>query len=205
MKKLRAWMVRLGGLLPNQQRERELADEIESHLQLHIEDNLRLGMTEEQARRSALLQLGGVESTKENYRERSTVPFVEHTLQDVRFAVRQLRKSAGFNFAAIFMLRRSAASLPRPGDDWNPDTDVPVVSRSMSKTMPKAFRPTQWTSCGRWHFSTRYSLEGSHVDRRPQRHMELKRDPEPPLDLHYRRRARNPRPEFRGLPLAKGV
>jgi len=73
MKKLRAWMVRLGGLLPNQQRERELADEIESHLQLHIEDNLRLGMTEEQARRSALLQLGGVESTKENYRERSTV------------------------------------------------------------------------------------------------------------------------------------
>ena len=50
MKKLRAWMVRLGGLLPNQQRERELADEIESHLQLHIEDNLRLGMTEEQAR-----------------------------------------------------------------------------------------------------------------------------------------------------------
>jgi hypothetical protein len=117
-----------GGLLPNQQREREPADEIESHLQLHIEDNLRLGMTEEQARRSALLQLGGVESTKENYRERSTVPFVEHTLQDVRFAVRQLRKSAGFNFAAIFMLRRSAASLPRPGDDWNPDTDVPVVS-----------------------------------------------------------------------------
>jgi len=41
MRRLRAWFLRLAGLLNKQRRERELADELESHLQLHIEDNLR--------------------------------------------------------------------------------------------------------------------------------------------------------------------
>jgi addiction module HigA family antidote len=46
-------------------------------------------------------------------------------------------------------------------------------------------------------------LEGSHIDRRPQRHMEFERYAQPPFDVHYRRRARNLRPEFRGLPLTQ--
>ena len=50
-------------MLPNAQRERELADEIEGHLQMHIDDNLRAGMTPAQARRHAIQKLGGVEST----------------------------------------------------------------------------------------------------------------------------------------------
>ena len=47
MRRLRAWFSRLGGLFNNERRERELADELESHLQMHIEDNLRRDMTPE--------------------------------------------------------------------------------------------------------------------------------------------------------------
>jgi macrolide transport system ATP-binding/permease protein len=104
MKQLRAWMFRLTGVFLKEHRERELADEIESHVQMHIEDNLRAGMTPEQARREAILKLGGVASTKQAYRDRSTIPFLENLLQDLRFAVRQLRKKPGFTVTAILML-----------------------------------------------------------------------------------------------------
>jgi macrolide transport system ATP-binding/permease protein len=65
MKRLRALMVRLAGLFGGVRREQELADEIDSHLEMHVEDNLRAGMMPEEARRQAMLQLGGVgESSK---------------------------------------------------------------------------------------------------------------------------------------------
>ncbi len=104
MKRLRAWMVRLSGLFFKQRREQEMADEMESHLQLHIEDNLRAGMTPEEARREAMLKLGGLEQTKQIYRERGTVPALEALGHDVRFALRQLRKRPGFAFTAVLVL-----------------------------------------------------------------------------------------------------
>jgi hypothetical protein len=76
MKQLRAIILRLTGIFRKEHRDRELAAEIESHLQLHIEDNLRSGMTTEQARREAILKLGGVEATKEAYRDRRTIPLL---------------------------------------------------------------------------------------------------------------------------------
>ncbi|HEX4156947.1 MAG TPA: permease prefix domain 1-containing protein, partial [Rhizomicrobium sp.] len=98
---LRAWCLRFTGLFGKRRREQELADEIAAHLEMHVADNLRAGMTEQEARRGALLKLGGVESLKENYRDRSTLPLMEAVLQDTRFAIRQLRKNAGFTVAAI--------------------------------------------------------------------------------------------------------
>ena len=60
MKRLRALVLRFAGLFGGARRERELVEELDSHLQMHIDDNLRAGMTPEQARRGAILKLGGV-------------------------------------------------------------------------------------------------------------------------------------------------
>src|ERR1700691_1800507 len=104
MKRLRAWLIRLAGLWPAARRDRELADEIEAHLQMHIDDNLRAGMRPEQARRDAILKLGGVEPAKEAYRDRRTIPLVENALRDTRYAIRQLRKNPGFTCTAVLVL-----------------------------------------------------------------------------------------------------
>src|ERR1700712_3183935 len=104
MKTLGVWLRRLAGMLPTERREQEFAAEIDSHLQMHIDDNLRAGMSPAEARRRAILTLGGVEMTKQAYREQSTVPLVETFVQDLRFAARQLRKNLGFTCTAVLML-----------------------------------------------------------------------------------------------------
>src|SRR5580765_6617438 len=104
MRSLRAWVTRLRGLFKKELRERELSAEMESHLQLHIEDNLRAGMSPAQAWREALMKLGGIEQTKENYRERRGLPTLETLFQDLPHAVRMLRNSPGFTVVAVFSL-----------------------------------------------------------------------------------------------------
>jgi predicted permease len=104
MREHRAWFQRLSGLFHKERRDRELDAELESHLQMHVEDNLRAGMTPEEARRQALIKLGGVEPTKERYRERRGLPFIETTLQDVRFGLRVLLANPGVTVVAIVTL-----------------------------------------------------------------------------------------------------
>jgi len=94
----------VAGIFRRETGERELADEMESHLQLHIEDNLRAGMSAEEARRQALIKLGGLEQTKEAYRERKGLPVLETFLQDLRFAARVLRKNPGVTTIVVLTL-----------------------------------------------------------------------------------------------------
>jgi hypothetical protein len=104
MRRLRALFVRLGGFFYKDSGESEFADEMESHLQLHIEDNLRAGMSPAQARREAIMKLGGVEQTKENYRERRGLPILETTFEDCRYAFRLLSRNPGFTLVAVVTL-----------------------------------------------------------------------------------------------------
>jgi putative ABC transport system permease protein len=104
MRLLRAWFLRLAELFHRERRDRELAEELESHLQMHIEDNLRSGMSPKEARRNALIKLGGVEQTKESYRDRRGFPVVETLLQDIRFTLRILLKTPVITLVALLSL-----------------------------------------------------------------------------------------------------
>ena len=104
MRSLRAWITRLAGVFASSKADRELGDEIESHLQLHIDDNLRAGLPPAEARRRALIALGGVTQTAEGYRDRRGLPALESLVRDARFGVRSLARTPGFTAAAIVIL-----------------------------------------------------------------------------------------------------
>ncbi len=104
MRFVRAWMQRLAGVFASSKADRDIGAELESHLQLHIDDYLRAGLPPAEARRQALIALGGVAQTTEQYRDRRGVPALESLMRDVRFGVRSLVRTPGFTAAAIVIL-----------------------------------------------------------------------------------------------------
>src|SRR5262245_20432717 len=120
LRQLRGWVARLCGLFLRARREREFAEELESHLAMHIEDNLRAGMSPEEARRVALGKLGGVTLTKELRREQGGLPMLETLLQDLRLGLRMLWKDPGFSLIAILTLALALAAKPGTSTTLNP-------------------------------------------------------------------------------------
>src|SRR6266851_4696419 len=95
---------RVMALFRRRRLEDDLDEELRTHLEMAVELNLGKGMSAEDARREALRSFGGVEQTKENYRDQRGLPMIETTLQDLRFGLRMLRRSPGFSILAILCL-----------------------------------------------------------------------------------------------------
>ena len=101
---LRMFLRRLAALFRRRRLEDDLDAELRSHLEMTVELNLGKGMTAADARREALRCFGGVEQTKEIYREQRGLPMIETVMQDFRFGFRMLRRSPGFSLLAILCL-----------------------------------------------------------------------------------------------------
>jgi predicted permease len=99
---LRALLIRAVAVFRSE--PREFNDELESHLALHADANMQRGMTAEDARRDAVLALGGLDQTRERYRDRRGLPALEHLIRDARFGARTLRRHPGFTIVAVLTL-----------------------------------------------------------------------------------------------------
>ena len=104
MRRLRAFLVRMIALIRLRGAEVDFAAEVESHVAMHTEDGIRAGLTPEDARRRALIQIGGAEQMRQAHRDRRTLPWLESIFQDASYATRRLRKAPGFTFLAISVL-----------------------------------------------------------------------------------------------------
>ncbi|QNI38470.1 ABC transporter permease [Edaphobacter sp. 4G125] len=97
-------MAQTGAFFHKEPLDRELDAEIASHIEMATDENIRNGMTPEEARRKAMVKFGGVEQARERQRESRGLPWLETVLQDLRYTMRTLGRDRGFATVSILIL-----------------------------------------------------------------------------------------------------
>jgi putative ABC transport system permease protein len=95
---------RVRALFRSEQLDRDVKEEMASHIEMAVEENLRRGMSAEEARRQALVRFGDVQQAIERHRESRNLPWVDVLRQDLRFTLRMLRRDVGFAVVAVLIL-----------------------------------------------------------------------------------------------------
>src|SRR5215207_9096524 len=101
---IRELIARTHAFFFRKRKEHEIESELETHVELFVEDNIAKGMSHEEARRAAMVSLGSIESAKELHRDARGLPFFETLLQDLRYGVRTLRRDAALAMFAILIV-----------------------------------------------------------------------------------------------------
>src|SRR6058998_3597365 len=101
---VRPFVLRLMALFRKEPLEQELDDELHSHLEMLVAENVRKGMSPREARYAAMRSFGGVEQTKEIYREQRGLPMIETVVQDFCYGLRMLARNPGFTAVAVLTL-----------------------------------------------------------------------------------------------------
>lgn len=101
---MRELFARLVSFFRIHRRDSDLEIELEHHLALATEDNIRAGMAPGEARRQALIRFGGVQRARELHRTTRGLPWIDNLFQDLRFTFRTLRRDRAFTLVAILIL-----------------------------------------------------------------------------------------------------
>ena len=122
---IRTLLSRVTSLFFTRKLDTDLEEELRTHIDLAIEENLRRGMSQRQARTAALRSFGGVTQIRETYREQRGIPMLEQMKRDLRFGLRQLRKSPGFAITAILTWPLASGQTPPSSLSSTPSSFVP--------------------------------------------------------------------------------
>jgi predicted permease len=152
MRALRRWLKRATSWTSKERDEDRLRAEIEEHIALQTEENLREGMSPIEARRRAVMKFGGVEGMKEGFRDAKGIPFLETLLQDTKHAIRRLRKAPVFTAAVILTLALGTGATT---------SIFTLVHAVLLKSLPVAnpsdlYRFGKKTHCCMWGGYTQY-------------------------------------------------